>query len=102
MAMKFYSDCVSWTLSDVHVDGGLVDLINQCHQITRQTFLKHVDRKQLHEIELALGYEKHPKQGLTMSSDFAVSYYRSKHHGERIYLFKHSGIEYVFKKTEEN
>lgn len=64
--------------------------------ISRRTFLRHVDRNDLHEFENAAGYAQHPSRGLTMSADYAVAYYRSKLHGERVYYFVHSAIEYVF------
>ena len=95
---NFFSDCVGWDSSDVHNEGGLCDLVDQGIDITRNTFLKHVDRQELLDIERAFGYDAHHSQGLTMARDFHVSYHRSKHHDETVYYFKHSAIEYVFKK----
>ncbi|MCP4393391.1 MAG: hypothetical protein GY804_03860 [Alphaproteobacteria bacterium] len=95
---KIFSNCVGWDSSDVHKEGGLCDLIDQAIDITRKTFLKHVDKDELKEIERNFGYDSHHSQGLTMAQDWHVSYHRSKHHQETVYFFKHSGIEYVFKK----
>jgi hypothetical protein len=34
---------------------------------------------------------------LAMKRDFHVTYYAGRLHGKRVYFFKHSAIEYVFK-----
>lgn len=94
--MRYYNNCVNWPSSDVSVDGGLSDMIDDAMMITRRTFLKHVDYNELQDIEESLGYCWHPSQGLTMAGDYHVSYHRSKLHGKRVYYFCHSGIEYVF------
>lgn len=94
MKMTFYCNCVEWPRHDVQY---LSDMIDDALEITRRTFLKHVDRNSLKGLERELGYEMHPKQGLTMSGDWAVSYHRSKLHSERVYYFRQSAIEYVFK-----
>jgi len=93
----FFNNCVHWDSLDVNREGGLCDMIDQAIDITRRTFLKHVDRQDLIEFEEMLSYEKHWKHGLTMASDYYVTYHRSKLHGERVYFFKHSAIEYVFR-----
>lgn len=95
--MQFHNNCVGWPRHDVYAEGGLRDLIDEAHEVTRSTFLKHVDREDLKNLELELGYSLHPSQGLTMAGDYHVRYYRSKLHGERVYFFTHSAIEYVFK-----
>lgn len=97
MKRRFYASCVGWDPRDVHADGGLIDMIDSAIEITRRTFLKHVDRESLREVEASLGCAAHPSQGLTMAGDFHVSYHRSKLHGKRVYFFKHSAIEHVFK-----
>lgn len=94
---RYYTNCVNWLPSDVHTEGGLCDLIDACVDITRGTFLRHVNRSDQMELEKDLGYDRHPSQGLTMASDWHVSYHRSKLHGRTVYLFKHSAIEYVFR-----
>lgn len=95
--MRFFNNCVGWNSADVHSEGGLCDLISGCKSITRKTFQRHthpVDRAQL---EQALGYAPHdPSAKLTMRRDFHVSYHKSKLHGQTVYLFKHSAIEYIF------
>ena len=92
----YFNNCVSWDPGDVNKPGGLCDMIDNGLDITRRTFLQHVSTDSLKDIESGLGYEDHPKKGLTMAADWAVSYHRGKLHGERVYFFKHSAIEYVF------
>lgn len=93
---KFYCNCVCWPRNDVDADGGLNDLIAASEPITRATFLKHVDRSDLRNLERNLQYASHPSQGLTMAADWSVSYFRSKLHGRTVYGFDWSAIEYVF------
>lgn len=97
MSATYYNNCVSWPPADVRADGGLSDMVQAERTITRRTFLKHVDREQLAELELALGYERNPSRGLTMAGDWHVSYHKSKLHGQTVWFITQSGIEYVFK-----
>lgn len=94
----YYNNCVNWKRSDVHCEGGLVDMTQSDITITRRTFLRHVNRQNLQELEADLGYAAHPSQGLTMAADWSVSYHRSKLHGKTVYYFCYSSIEYVFTK----
>lgn len=96
MRLNYYENCVGWSPSDVHVRGGLCDMIADAKMITRKTFLRHVNREHLAELESQLAYESHPRRGLTMAGDWHVAYYRSKLHGKTVYYFQHSHIEYVF------
>jgi len=93
---QYFNNCVNWDRSDVHEDGGLCDMVDNSIDISRRTFLKHIDKESLEPLEDALGYSRHHKQGLVMANDWAVSYHRSVLHGQRVYYFKHSAIEYVF------
>ena len=92
--MHYYCNCVSWPQSDVHSNGGLSDMVDSNLEITRRTFLKHVNRNDLKKLERQLGYDSN----LHMTNDYHVSYHRSKLHGKRVYYFCHSAIEYVFTK----
>lgn len=98
--LPYYCNCVSWPKQDVDAEGGLCDMIDRSIEITRRTFLKHVDRVQLLDLELSLSYTKHWTQGLTMASDWSVSYHRSKLHGKTVYYFRQSAIEYVFAEVQ--
>ena len=95
---NFYSNCVSWP-EDAFLDGGLSDMIDNAIDISRKTFLNHVDNSELSDIAEGFGYAKHPSQGLTMAGDWHISYHRSKLHGKRVYYFRYSAIEYVFTKN---
>jgi len=89
----FYSDCVNWPMNKVDQ---LNLIIDNAIDISRRTFLKHVDRDVLKSIETDLGYDSHYKQGLTMAADWAVSYHRSKFKDKFCYYFRYSAIEYIF------
>jgi len=71
-------------------------MIDDKIEITRRTFLRHVDTDSLVAIAENMGYERHPSRGLTMASDWHIGYYRSKYRGKRVYFFVHSHIEYIF------
>lgn len=101
MKYKFYANCVGWPKNDVDCDGGLCDLIDAIILITRRTFLSKIDKKEFAKMELKLAYVKHHSQGLTMSADWHVSYFKSKLHGNRVYGFSHSAIEYVYTEGEK-
>jgi len=95
--LRFFQNCVGWNPEDVHTEGGLCDLISECQGITRKTFCRHVHRGDREQLEKALGYAPHdPRSVITMRRDYHVSYHRSRLHGKRVYLFKHSAVEYVF------
>ncbi len=96
MGMTYQTSCVGFPQTKVHTDGGLMDMIGSAVSVTRATFLRHVDRENLREIEAGLGYEAHPSRGLTMAGDWHVSYHRSKLFGKRVYYFRQSAIEHIF------
>lgn len=96
MAMHYYNNCVGWDSSDVHVRGGLCDMIRDAKDISRSTFLRNVNREQLDELAVGLGYSTRRDGGLMMCNDWHISYHKSKLHGKTVYFFKHSAIEYVF------
>jgi hypothetical protein len=68
-------------------------MIDAAKDITRRTFIRHCD---VSDIAAALGYEEHPKRGLTMAADWSISYHRSSYRGARVYFFCWSHIEHVF------
>lgn len=96
MNLHYLNNCVNWPLRDVSSAGGLQDMVDHAVEISRRTFLKHVCRESLQNIEDDLGYTRHHAHGLTMAADYAVTYHRSKLHGKVVYFFIHSAIEYVF------
>lgn len=94
--LTYLNSCVSWPPHDVEAEGGLCDMIDRGMEITRRTFLKHVCKEALGNVEEQLGYQAHPSMGMTMASDFHVTYWRSVLHGQRVYYFVQSAVEYVF------
>jgi hypothetical protein len=95
--LVYLNNCVNWPKDDVHADGGLCDMIGEAVQVTRDTFLRHVDRRSREDLERELGYAPHnPEAVLTMRRDGCVSYWRSRLHGRTVYYIHWSAIEYVF------
>ena len=88
--MRFITDCIGSNGPDIEA------MTEAAIDITRRTFLQHVDQSELADIAEHLGYCWHPSQGLTMAADWAVSYHRSKYQGRRCYYFCWSAIEHVF------
>lgn len=91
----FFCNCASWDSDDVDAPGGLCDLVDNCEGVSRATFLRHVNRDEMRELEANLGYKR---GSLVMSQDNHVTYFRSVHHGETVYGFCWSAIEYIFKR----
>ena len=94
--MNYFNNCVGWDSKDVFAPMGLSEMIDNSIDISRKTFLRHVNNEEIKEMAENMGYAAHYKNGLTMANDYAVSYHRSKLHGKRVYYFRHSAIEYVF------
>ena len=69
-------------------------------QVTRKTFMQHVNREDLRELEDQLGYARHYKQGLVMANDYHVSYWKGVFAGEPCFYFDHSLIEHIFTRKE--
>lgn len=89
--LRFIGSCVS--LGD---GAAIQEMIDGSRSVTRGTFLRHVDREQLAELSRELGYEDHPRRGLTMAGDWHVSYHRSTWRGAPCFYFRWSAIEHVF------
>ena len=90
---QFYSSCMDWHPDKVD---DLIEMINHNRQLSRKTFVKHVDKYELERLEESLGYADHLSRGLTMSADRYVTYHRSMLFGKTCYYFRWSAIEYVF------
>lgn len=92
MKLPFFATCVDWRLpvSD------LQQTIDSSSDITRNTFLKYVDRDEMKLIENDLGYEQDPRKGLTMKDDYHVRYHRSTVKGCPAVFFVWSATEFVF------
>jgi len=90
---RYHGNCVGNPPENVPI---LIKMCDDATDITRRTFLRHVDREDLQEVETALGYVDHPSKGLTMAGDYHVTYHRSRWDGCRCYFFCWSAIEYFF------
>ena len=90
MKMRFRTSCVNSTGQAIR------DMVDRATDITRKTFLRHVDRAERLCIERDLGYSQFRDGGLQMANDFHVSYHKSIYLGRKCYYFCHSAIEYIF------
>jgi hypothetical protein len=90
---KYFNNCVNWEDRKVNQ---LISMIDDSIEITRKTFLEHIELPELRGIEISLGYSEHPKKGMMMSQDCYVTYHRSKINTKRVYYFTQSGIEHIF------
>jgi len=99
MTYRFLRSCVDWPMSKADE---LRDMIDEAVEITRGAFLKRVDTDELNGIAESLGYESHPKRGLTMAGDWHITYHRSRIGKNRVYYFRWSGIEHVFIKSNRS
>lgn len=88
--MQYVTNCTS--AYGPHVTA----MCDAAREISRRTFLKHVDRSSLAELSLHLGYAAHPRQGLTMAGDYHVRYAKSRYRGRPCVFLTWSAIEYVF------
>lgn len=88
----FVTNCVG--CGDGRAIRDMVDHDRQ-RDISRRTFLRHVDPEEMRQIEESLGYVVHGK-GLHMASDYHVRYSRSFFRGRPCYYFTWSCIEYIF------
>lgn len=91
MPKTFVCDCVSCG------DGRAIqDMVDRSRQITRRTFLRHVDREEMRRIEGMLSYATGSERGLHMANDWAVSYHKSRFRGRPCVYFDWSAIEHIF------
>jgi hypothetical protein len=71
-------------------------MVDKARDISRRTFLVHVNRDDLAKLADEMGYARHPKQGLTLAADWAVSYHKSRYRGLPCVYLRWSAIEYIF------
>lgn len=84
--MTFVTTCVGARGEDI------INMLERSRKITRRTFLKHVDREQMREVEKSLGYDS----CLPMSKDWHVSYGKGKYQDRPCVFFQWSAIEHIF------
>ena len=91
--MRFETTCVG------SGDGeGIRIMVDASRPICRRTFLRSVDRDDLAQVEVDLGYARSTARNgeLTMARDWHVSYHRSRWHGRPCVYFVWSAIEHIF------
>src|SRR5271166_4129440 len=86
----FYKSCVQFSGLEIEA---LNAMIRSGREITRATMMKYID---LRAVARQLGYFEQPSQGITMSRDYAVTYYKSTFRGWPAYYFVWSAIEHIF------
>lgn len=74
----------------------ITEMVGQSREITRETFLGHVDLAEMDDLERSLGYAVGHEKGLHMTNDYMVSYYKSQYRGQPCVYFDWSSIEHVF------
>lgn len=88
--LRFRTSCVD-------SDGpSITAMVDNARDITRKTFLAHVDRDDRLDLERTMGYSQFRDGGLMMANDWHVTYHKSVYRGRRCYYFRQSAIEYVF------
>ena len=83
--------------TDMYDGEPIQDMVDIEREITWETLLKHVSVEEINEIFPF--YLDCP--GLSLKSDYAVQFCKSKFEGKPCYFIRHSAIEYIFLKEEE-
>ena len=68
-------------------------MLDNYNEITRSEFVENVNRNDLHELEIELGYSDEFK----MEDDPYITYGEVQYKNQQIYFLSWSGIEYIFK-----
>lgn len=96
-SFAFWKSCASVTRPEE-------DALNQMTQIgtevTYRTFRKRVGGESLDAWAQRHGYLKHPKQGLTLKSDWHVAYFKSTWDGEPCWYLVWSAFEMIWRIVE--
>lgn len=85
---NYLTNCVCAKAED------LDPMIDDALEITYNTFMKHIDAKEIKE--LFPSYDHDARIGLTLKNDWHVRYYRSEYKRIKCYYIVHSAIEYIF------
>lgn len=85
----FVTDCVSAQGDDITL------MQERAIPISYRTFASRLGPAAIKQIRQRFGYSKNGT-GLTLTKDWAVSFYRSTYRGVRCYYMQHSRIEYVY------
>lgn len=86
--MKYLTCCVNSTGEVIQ------DMVDRPREITYRTLLKYVSIE--HLLETFPCYVKYKSMGLTINTDYGVSFCKSTYKGRKCVYVTHSGIEYIF------
>ena len=91
----FLIDSIDDGTKDVKIVGRNIQAMkDRAIEVEATTFIKRIGAKALAILEKRLGYGNCP--GLTLSSDYATSFYCGRYKGIRVYFVSYSCNEYVF------
>jgi len=85
---QFVGTCVELDGEDV------MRMVDSAISVTASTFKKNIGRSAWDWLEVQLGYSDLP--GLSLASDYGVSFHRSQYQGQRCYYCRWSAIEHIF------
>ena len=74
--------------------GEFIKMMEESKPSSYAAFRRHC--KDLREFEKAMGYAASKSEGLTLSQDWHVEYFRSTYAGHRAYYLVHSAIEHIW------
>lgn len=90
---EYIGDCSSIPQTQVRHLGPMLE---QERTITYDSFRRGVGGEQLDRWAVDHGYELHAKRGLTLKSDWHVSYHASCFNGKRCYYLVWSAYEHIW------
>ena len=93
----FWKSCASVSLAE---EPDLNRMIENSVQVTYRTFRKGVGGDKLDGWARLHGYLKHPKQGLTLKSDWHVGYFKSTWAGKPCWYLVWSAYEMIWRIAE--
>lgn len=92
LSARFITSCV------LCGDGDAINaMMDKARPITYRTFARHMGRHAMRELARQFKYDLRRDVGLTIAQDWAVGYYRGRWAGEKVLIFQHSRIEYIYK-----
>lgn len=94
--LRYFCNCVRWPSDKVE---DLTEMIGNSKELSRNSFLKHVDLDDLQLLSAELGYQRHSLR--KMAKDYHIRYSTGWLKGHKVYFFTWSAIEYVFTENGE-
>ena len=99
--MRYRHCCVDLSWKNPGEVEALQAFMEGAMDITRATFLSHVNREDRIELERNLGYAIGNEKGLHCATDWHVRYLSGTYRGKPAVAMQHSRIEYMFGGGEE-